>query len=130
MLATGINRPVMRPHDIGLPNDGGGWTHYVGWSSWGPQEAIGNGWAFFHTCNPSCAQGFAYWEPVTITLDMPRQTPFGVLLTRMVMTWCVIQDCGFGMPSLSGIDTAPSGPPSKLNSWALVVMPTNPRGVN
>ena len=131
VLPAGVQlhmRPVVRPANIGIPNDGAGWTRSITWSTWGEQQAVGHGWGYFHTCKPNCDQGFAYWEPVTVTYARPRPTPFGVLFTRLSMTWCMVQDCrhrGY----LKGVATAPSGPRpySRLSSWALAVL-VGPRG--
>jgi hypothetical protein len=59
------------PTMIGFSGDGGNVVSGISWTSWEPQQAVGNGTWTYQNCVPDCATGSQTPYPATITLSDP-----------------------------------------------------------
>lgn len=57
----------------------------IRWSSWTPQDAIGDGYNQLNTCNPNCAEGQFTGHQVKVEAWRPRELDGHLVFTRLTI---------------------------------------------
>lgn len=77
----------IRPKLTFVSGDSTLWITHSTWSKWNANQAVGTGVSHVNNCDPSCAGGHVYKDPVHVTLSRPRQHCGKTFFTRLVMRW-------------------------------------------
>lgn len=81
---TCAGRAVVRPASYVLScADANQYFNGIHWTRWTSTVAVGTATFVQNTCTPTCAQGSFVRYPASLTLSVPKKTPFGLLFSAI-----------------------------------------------